>query len=185
MAPRWIIALSILIADPSLLLAGTEDDLSIPASAHDKAVEAVKALGPDRGGKSVGFRVVNIIGGGVREIKFDAAQLKKAIRDLGAKETPTEIRIELSSDVMFDFDKAEIRPDAEASLNTVAGVIKGFKSPAVMVFGHTDSKGADDYNLKLSRRRADSVKNWLVKNGGIEERIIQTIGFGKSKPKAP
>jgi photosystem I P700 chlorophyll a apoprotein A2 len=105
--------------------------------------------------------------------------------DLGAKETPAEVRMELSSDVLFEFDKADILQEAEASLNKVAGVVKGFKSPAVMIFGHTDSKGADDYNLKLSRRRADSVKEWLVKKGGIDERIIQTTGFGKSKPKVP
>jgi OOP family OmpA-OmpF porin len=67
----------------------------------------------------------------------------------------------------------------------VGEIIKAYKSPNVTIAGHTDSKGAEDYNQKLSEKRAASVKSWLVKNAGINADIIKTIGYGESKPVAP
>jgi outer membrane protein OmpA-like peptidoglycan-associated protein len=104
------------------------------------------------------------------------------IADLEVKETPTEIRIELAADVLFDFDKADLRPDAQKVLNQAAGIIREKARGPVRVEGHTDSKGSDAYNKKLSDRRAKSVTDWLVKNEGLNKVRFQTTGFGATKP---
>lgn len=111
--------------------------------------------------------------------------LEGALKDLGAKVTDTEIRIDLSADVMFDFDKAEIKKEAEPSLQKLATVIQANPGAKVAIEGHTDARGTDDYNQKLSDARAASVKQWLVANAKVEASAISTRGFGKTRPLAP
>ena len=111
--------------------------------------------------------------------------LTAALKDLGAKVTEQEIRIELAADVMFDFDKAELRPSAIPSLRKVGAVINGYPNAPIQIEGHTDSKGADDYNTKLSERRASSVKSWLVREDGVDGGRITTYGRGAARPVAP
>jgi outer membrane protein OmpA-like peptidoglycan-associated protein len=107
------------------------------------------------------------------------------LRDLGAKVVGNEIRISLSADVLFDFDSAALRPDATTQLVKVAQVIKGYPRSPVLIEGHTDSKGADAYNLALSQKRAASVKQWLQQSGGIAAAKMTTRGLGETTPVAP
>jgi outer membrane protein OmpA-like peptidoglycan-associated protein len=86
--------------------------------------------------------------------------LNAALKDLGAKVTGTEIRIELSADVLFDFDKADLLPKAIPELEKVATVLKSYPNGQCTIDGYTDGKGLKDYNQKLSERRAASVKTW-------------------------
>jgi len=160
-----------------------EEHIQIPPNAHEKAVQALKILGPQRGAKTISFRVVDILGVS-KGLSFDSRQLAQAIKDLGAKETQTEVQIEMAGDVLFDFDKWNIRPEAEQELGKVGTIIKAYASPKIIISGHTDSKGSEDYNMNLSLKRAESVKNWLVKNAGADATLIETIGCGESKPVA-
>jgi len=121
----------------------------------------------------------------VLDIIFRVENLKGTTQDIEIKETETEIRIELSGDVLFDFDKWDIRKEAEPVLESVADVIKEYPNASVLIEGYTDSKGSDSYNLKLSQNRANSVKDWLVKKGGISGKIMTTKGWGEAKPVAP
>ena len=113
--------------------------------------------------------------------KVDA--LNAALKDLGARATDTEIQIELASDVMFDFDKAELRSGAIPSLQKVVTVMQSYPAYLCTIGGHTDGKGGKEYNEKLSERRADSVKSWLVAHGASNS--ITARGFGDTKPIAP
>src|SRR5207245_10420586 len=90
-------------------------------------------------------------------------------QDVQVKETATEVRMELAADVLFDFDKADILPKAQAALKQVAAVIrdKAKGKGAVTIEGHTDAKGSDPYNQRLSKRRAEAVKTWLVNPEGL------------------
>ncbi|MCP5053470.1 MAG: OmpA family protein, partial [bacterium] len=97
----------------------------------------------------------------------------------------TEFQIQLSGDILFDFDKWDIKPGAEETLKKVSEVIRTSGSTRVVISGHTDSKGSENYNQDLSGKRAESVKNWLIKNTGVDEKSLETIGWGESKPVAP
>jgi outer membrane protein OmpA-like peptidoglycan-associated protein len=88
-------------------------------------------------------------------------------------------------DVLFDFGKAEIKPQASQTLDKVGSVIAQFPEGKVLIEGLTDSKGSPDVNLRLSERRAEAVKEWLVKKKGVPEWIITTSGLGEMKPVAP
>lgn len=113
--------------------------------------------------------------------KVDA--LNAVLKDLGARATDTEIQIELSSDVLFDFDKSDLRPVAIPSLLKVVTVMQSYPAYACTIGGHTDAKGGKEYNQKLSERRANSVKTWLVGHGASNQ--MNTQGFGDTKPVAP
>lgn len=86
--------------------------------------------------------------------------------------------------ITFDFNKATIRPSSESTLKEAGSVMQRFSSVMVRIEGHTDSIGSDQYNQNLSERRANSVKDYLVKNFGIDPSRIETVGFGKSRPIA-
>lgn len=107
------------------------------------------------------------------------------LKDLGAKITDRQIRIDLAADVLFDFDKYTLRPAANESLRKVAQVVSGYPSAPLLVEGHTDGKGTHAYNMALSDNRAAAVKKWLVENGGINAARITTKGWGETKPVAP
>ena len=85
--------------------------------------------------------------------------------------------------VNFDFDKSNIRADAAPILREAAGILKENANVKVSVEGHTDAKGTDEYNLKLSMRRAAAVKAFLVKEG-VAESQLSTRGLGESQPVA-
>jgi outer membrane protein OmpA-like peptidoglycan-associated protein len=108
--------------------------------------------------------------------------VESALKDLGAKVSEAEIRIDLNADVLFDFDKAEIKKEAEPSLQKVATVVKANPSAKVAIEGHSDGKGADAYNQTLSEQRAAAIKQWLVSNAQVGGGNITTRGWGKTKP---
>jgi len=108
--------------------------------------------------------------------------LDGALKELKAEVTAAEIKIDLAADVLFDFDKASIKKEAEPSLQNLATVLKANPGAAVTIEGHTDAKGADAYNQTLSEQRAAAVKQWLVANAQVNGANISTRGWGKSKP---
>ena len=84
---------------------------------------------------------------------------------LSGTETGFNIQINLSSDVLFDFDKAELKPEADAELQKAADVIRQKGKGLILITGYTDSKGSDAYNQRLSLARAQAVKNWFEAKG--------------------
>ena len=123
-------------------------------------------------------------GAKILDLIFRVQDMGGKVQDIQVKETKTEIRIELAADVLFDFDKADILPKAKEALKQVAEVIREKAKGVVQIEGHTDSKGSDDYNQKLSERRANAVKNWLTNREGLKNVKFATRGFGAKKPVA-
>jgi outer membrane protein OmpA-like peptidoglycan-associated protein len=111
-------------------------------------------------------------------------EVRQAMQALGAEESALEVKVELPADVLFDFDKAEIRPDAAAALAGLATVIRGYPAGRVEIGGHADAKGNAIYNQRLSERRAEAVKRWLVEREALAADRLATRGFGKSRPVA-
>lgn len=90
-------------------------------------------------------------------------------------------RINLSSDAYFGFDKAELKPEGRAKLDELAAEMRGTQDPRIQITGYTDRIGAEDYNLDLSQRRAEAVRDYLV-GKGIETEIIETAAMGEKDP---
>lgn len=86
--------------------------------------------------------------------------------------------------VYFDFNKASIKPESRPALDHAIKILTDNPGIRVRIEGHTDSKGSDSYNQQLSQRRADSVKAYLVKNGGIDPSRIVSVGRGEDEPVA-
>lgn len=94
---------------------------------------------------------------------------------------PSGEKITLAADALFDFDKAVLRPEGKAKLDELAASIKGMSLEVLLAVGHTDRIGSDDYNKKLSEKRADAVKEYLISKG-LEANRIYSEGKGEKQP---
>ncbi|HHU93595.1 MAG TPA: OmpA family protein [Alcaligenaceae bacterium] len=96
---------------------------------------------------------------------------------------PTTTKVVLNADTFFDFDKSTIKPEGRQILDQVAEQVSTIELETLIATGHTDSTGPDAYNQKLSERRANSVKEYLLSRGVPADRIY-TEGKGESEPVA-
>jgi outer membrane protein OmpA-like peptidoglycan-associated protein len=118
-----------------------------------------------------------------RGISASTQQLSGA--GISVRESSQTIVIDLSADVLFDFDHADLRPTAQASLQKIAQFITARAKHNVRIEGHTDAKGSDAYNQKLSLARAESVHRWLVQRAALSSMDFTVTGRGASVPVAP
>lgn len=123
------------------------------------------------------------IAGSANALAAKATSVEDRLTRLGAKVTATEITIRLPGSILFDFDSAELRADAERTLEELAQLLVAYAPRPVRVEGHTDSIASDAYNLKLSEKRALAVVQWLVQHGVTANRL-QSAGLGESQPSA-
>ena len=99
------------------------------------------------------------------------------------KPKPVAEKVTFAADVLFDFDKSVIKPEGRSKLDDISGKAKGVNLEVVIAIGHADSTGSDAYNQRLSVRRAESVKAYLVSKG-IEATRVYTEGKGEKQPVA-
>ena len=92
-------------------------------------------------------------------------------------------KVTYAADAFFDFDKAVLKPEGKAKLDDLVSKVKDINLEVIIAVGHTDSIGTDAYNQKLSVRRAEAVKAYLVSKG-IEKNRVYTEGKGKKQPVA-
>jgi OOP family OmpA-OmpF porin len=96
---------------------------------------------------------------------------------------PAASKVTYAADAFFDFDKYALKPEGKAKLDDLVGKVKGINLEVIIAVGHTDSIGTVEYNQKLSERRANAVKAYLVSKG-IEKNRVYTEGKGKKQPVA-
>lgn len=92
-------------------------------------------------------------------------------------------KVTYAADAFFDFNKSVVKPDGKAKLDDLVGKIKGINLEVIIAVGHTDAVGGDAYNQKLSVRRSEAVKAYLVSKG-IEKNRVYTEGKGEKQPVA-
>ena len=100
-----------------------------------------------------------------------------------APQAPAAAKVTYAADAFFDFDKSVLKPAGKAKLDDLVSKVKGINLEVIIAVGHTDSIGTDAYNQKLSVRRAESVKAYLISKG-IEKNRIYTEGKGEKQPVA-
>ena len=171
------ILLSILLCVASGLSAEQPKSLDLVYRSLDLKYSALGLKGDAQnvGGKEEGTA------GASSALKSEVVDLKAAGAEI--KESVTEIKISLQGEILFDFDKTDIRAAAEPTLAQVGKMIGSYSKAQVLIEGYTDAKGSDSYNAKLSDRRAVSVKNWFAKHG-VAANSMQTHGWGAAKPVA-
>jgi OOP family OmpA-OmpF porin len=91
----------------------------------------------------------------------------------------------ISSDLLFDFDKATIKPEYHSFLDSTKKIFDDYPTMKVQIDGHADSTGPEAYNQKLSERRAKAVMNYLVNSVGIAQSRLTAVGYGEMKPAYP
>jgi len=93
------------------------------------------------------------------------------------------LKVTFKGDVTFDSNSAAVRPGLYSEIDRVAGVLTQYPDTFIRVEGHTDSQGSEAYNMDLSKRRANAVKNLLAQRGVAESRV-EVVGYGETMPVA-
>ena len=120
-----------------------------------------------------------------REQQQTQEQLRQTLSQLAqVREEARGLIVTLPGNIYFDVNKSEVKPAMRARLTEIAKALAGVPKRRILVEGHTDSDGSVDYNLKLSKLRAEAVRSTLVAGGVAPERI-ETQGYGKTRPVAP
>lgn len=123
--------------------------------------------------------------GQVGTLHADVSPLSGTVTGFAVRTTDLATIVMLDADILFDFDKATLRPDAEAQLGKTADLIRQGGAGAIAIDGFTDAKGSDAYNLDLSRRRAETVADWMRRQVGVRQRTFTVTGKGEAEPVAP
>lgn len=114
------------------------------------------------------------------EAQSQANQLQQRLNDLQAKQTERGLLVTLG-DVLFEFNRAEVKPTAQSSLRKLADFLQQYPNRKILIEGHTDNTGSAAYNQGLSRRRADAVQRALTGMGVAPDRVA-SIGYGEEYP---
>lgn len=123
------------------------------------------------------------VGGGAASGDVEA-RVGEILSEFGAVEVGADTVLTVPEQVLFDFDSAALNPDAAAALDAVVEVLDFEADSPVEVRGHTDSRGADDYNQQLSEARAEAVRAYFEQQG-VDPARLRATGLGEAMPVAP
>lgn len=152
------------------------------AAAQNQAQQALSAADRERQQAQMASQQAQAAMSAVERERQRAAQLQNELRELSAKNTDRGLVVTLS-DVLFDTGKAELRTGAMRAVDRLAEVLKQYEERRVSIEGFTDSTGSDDYNMALSERRANAVRQALVSRGVPPNRIM-VRPYGEAYPVA-
>ena len=125
-------------------------------------------------------------GDGVLDKDDQCPDVPGTVANKGCPEVSVEVIKQLndySKTILFDYDKATIRKESYSALQSIADIMKEYPNTKFLIEGHTDSRGSDAYNMKLSKERAASVHDYLV-NIGMDDDRLRSEGFGEERPIA-
>jgi peptidoglycan-associated lipoprotein len=166
---RWWLATS------ALALAGTACHHAAPAVAPP-VVPTARATGdPDAAARLAAARRDSVARAAALRDSIARAENMRRERDAAAA------RSALSAQVYFDFDRDELRPDAEAALSAKVPVLQANSALRIRIEGNADDRGSDEYNLALGQRRSAAAKRYLVSRG-IDAARIDVVSYGEERP---
>jgi len=154
-------------------------------TAGGAAVGAVigKASGNTALGAIIGATVGGVTGAVIgRQMDKQAEEIQKEVPGAKVERVGEGIVVEFNSKVLFGFDEAQVSSQAQGNLDDLVTILQKYPDTNIEIQGHTDDKGTDAYNMRLSERRASNVANYL-KGKGIASSRVNIKGFGESAPK--
>ena len=154
-------------------------------TAGGAAVGAVigKAAGNTALGAIIGATVGGVTGAVIgRKMDKQAEEIKNEVPGAKVERVGEGIVVEFSSAVLFGFDQANITSGAQTTLSDLVKILNKYPDTDLEIQGHTDNAGTENYNKRLSQRRASAVSGFL-KNHGITSGRVKTVGFGETSPK--
>lgn len=174
---------------------GTEGDTNRTAAGAVIGGIIGGILANNTGDRSTGRTAVGVIGGAVVGGAIGNAMDKKEekIRQISAESDAKGmeverlredlLRVSVSSEASFGFDRSDLRPEFKPTLNKVAGVLRDDPNVRITIIGFTDSIGSEEYNQRLSMRRAQATADYLVSQG-VSQSQIMVQGLGEAEPRA-
>ena len=146
------------------------------------------AIGKAAGGTAKGAILGAVLGGTAgaiigQQMDKQAEELEDDLEDAEVERVGEGILVTFDSGILFDFDSAALRPASRDNLSQLAESLRDYPNSDVMIVGHTDTRGTEDYNYRLSVRRADAAADYLMQQGIPAERIT-TLGKGENEPVA-
>ena len=142
------------------------------------------ATGATVAGILIGAAVGGVAGGFIGNyMDKQAAEIERDIEGAKVERVGEGIKITFSSGILFDVDKSDLKDPYKGELSQLASILNKYEDTNILLAGHTDSTGSDEYNLELSRRRAESVANYLASQNVKRDRF-STEGYGKVDPIA-
>jgi outer membrane protein OmpA-like peptidoglycan-associated protein len=145
-------------------------------------------IGDKAGNTAVGAILGAAVGGAAgawigNYMDKQAAEIERDLEGATVTRVGEGIKVTFDSGILFDSAKSELRPVAQQNLDRLAVILQKYADTAILIEGHTDSQGADDYNLDLSRHRAQSVANQLATQS-VDATRFTLMGYGESQPVA-
>ncbi len=195
--------LTIALAASALVLGGCASTSETDDGGSDKAV-AGAIIGGILGGvvanntgdkQSAGRTAVGVLAGAAAggAIGHTMDKKEEKLRQIASERDAKEmevvrvredlLRVSVSSEASFDFNRAELKPQFKPTLNKVADVLYNDPNQRIQVVGHTDSKGSESYNQQLSERRAQATADYLISQG-VAASQIKVEGRGETEPRA-
>jgi len=186
-----IAAFSIAVATSAMLFTGCNSLTKTQKGAGIGAVAGAgigAIIGKKAGNTAVGAIIGGAIGGTAggyigRRMDKQAAEIEQTIPNAEVIREGEGIIVKFDSGILFDFDKATLKPNAKDNIAKLATSLQNNPETNILIIGHTDASGADAYNLRLSDRRADAVKTYAMANG-ISSARLTTEGRGETEPIA-
>mgnify|MGYP001304110419 CR=1 FL=1 len=176
----------LLFAGGCASLSNTERGAAIGAGAGGVAGAAIgKATGDNTAEGAIIGAIVGGTAGAIIGQRMDrqAQRLEEELENAKVERVGEGIKITFDNALLFDFDSADLRPEARANLRELAASLREFDDTEVLVVGHTDSQGSEAYNQRLSERRASAAAEYLIEQG-LRPSRISTLGKGETEPVA-
>jgi len=179
------LALGSLVISGCASLSNKEKGAIIGAGAGAAAGGAIgRANGSTAKGAIIGAAVGGTIGAVIgHQMDQQAKELEQNIPGATVERVGEGIQVTFESGLLFDFNSDKVKPEAQKNLSNLAASLGKYPNSSLLIVGHTDAAGSDDYNKALSERRAISTASYLIGQGVASSRL-KTMGLGESEPVA-